>query len=136
MQAQYVPVEYIHQTWPLVEKYIASALEYSHGEYTAEQAKVYLVNGQWTLFVAVDDAGALHGACAVQFNNMPNDRVAFVMAIGGKLFTDKETWQQFVELLKARGATRIEGAARESIARLWKAKFGFEEKYRIVGVKI
>ena len=135
MQIQYVPVEYIHQTWPLVEGYITSALEYSHGEYTPEQAKGYLANGQWTLYVAVDDAGSLRGAGAVQFNNMPNDRVAFVMAIGGKLFTSQDTWQQFVDLLKSRGATRVEGAARESIARLWK-RYGFEEKYRIVGVAL
>ena len=135
MKIQYVPVEYIHQTWPLVEGYVSSALEYSHGEYTPDQAKVYLSNGQWALYVAVDDAGALHGAGAVQFNNMPNDRVAFVMAIGGKLFTSRDTWQQFVDLLKARGATRVEGAARESIARLWK-RYGFEEKYRIVGVAL
>ena len=135
MQIQYVPVEYIHQTWPLVEGYMASALEYSHGEYTSDQAKVYLSNGQWTLYVAVDDAGSLRGAGAVQFNNLPNDRVAFVVAIGGKLFTSQDTWQQFVDLLKARGATRVEGAARESIARLWK-RYGFEEKYRIVGVAL
>ena len=135
MQIQYVPVEYIHQTWPLVEGYMASALEYSHGEYTADQAKVYLSNGQWTLYVAVNDAGALSGAGAVQFNNLPNDRVAFVVAIGGKLFTSQDTWQQFVDLLKARGATRVEGAARESIARLWE-RYGFKEKYRIVGVAL
>lgn len=135
MQIQYVPIDYIHQTWPLVEGYISSALEYSHGEYTPEQAKVYLANGQWTLYVAVDDAGTLHGAGAVVFNNRPNDRVAFVIAIGGKMFTSHDTWRQFVGLLKSRGATQVEGAARESIARLWK-RYGFEEKYRIVGVKI
>ena len=135
MNIQYVPVDYVHNAWPLVEKFISDALEYSHGEYTPEQAKVYLSNGQWTLYVAVDDAGALSGAGIVQFNNIPNDRVAFVMAIGGRLFTSRDTWQQFVDLLKSRGATRVEGAARESIARLWK-RYGFEEKYRIVGVKI
>ena len=135
MKIQYVPLEYVNQTWPLVEQYIASALEHGHGEYTPEQVKVYLSLGHWTLYVAMDDAGALSGAGTVSFNNMPNDRVAFVTTIGGRLFTSQETWQQFVELLKARGATRVEGAARESIARLWK-RYGFEEKYRIVGVKI
>ena len=135
MKIQYVPLEYVNQTWPLVEQYITSALEHSCGEYTPEQAKVYFANGIWTLYVAVDDAGALHGAGAVQFNNMPNDRVAFVVAIGGKLFTSQDTWQQFVDLLKSRGATQVEGAARESIARLWK-RYGFDEKYRIVSVRI
>ena len=135
MRIEVVHPDHFQYAWPLVEQYITSALEYSHGEYTTEQAKVYLSSGAWTLYVAVDDAGALHGAGAVQFNNLPNDRVAFVVAIGGKLFTNQDTWQQFVGLLKSRGATRVEGAARESIARLWK-RYGFEEKYRIVGVKI
>ena len=135
MKIQYVPLEYVNQTWPLVEQYISSAAEHGNGEYTPDQIKVYLVTGQWTLYVAVDDAGALLGAGTVCFNNLPNDRVAFVTSIGGKLFTSQNTWQQFVDLLKARGATQVEGAARESIARLWK-RYGFEEKYRIVSVRI
>lgn len=135
MKIQYVPVEYVAQTWPLVEAFVVSALEHAHGEYTPDQVKVLLSTGQWTLYVAVDDAGALHGAGTVCFNSMPNDRVAFVTTIGGKLFTSQETWQQFVDLLKVRGATRVEGAARESIARLWK-RYGFETKYSIVSVRI
>jgi hypothetical protein len=135
MKIEVVHPDHFQYAWPLVERFISSALEYSSGDYTTEQAKVYLASGSWTLYVAVDDAGTLHGAGAVQFNSMPNDRVAFVVAIGGRLFTSQETWQQFVSLLKSRGATRVEGAARESIARLWK-RYGFEEKYRIVGVKI
>ena len=135
MKIEVVHTDHFQLVWPLVEGFIASALEYSHGEYTVEQAKVYLATGMWTLYVAVDGTGTLHGAGAVQFNNRPNDRVAFVVAIGGKMFTNRDTWQQFVDLLKSRGATQVEGAARESIARLWK-RYGFEEKYRIVGVKI
>lgn len=135
MRIEVVHPDHFQYAWPLVEPFISSALEHSHGEYTTEQAKVYLASGAWTLYVAVDDAGALHGAGAVQFNSMPNDRVAFVIAIGGKLFTSQNTWQQFVDLLKSRGATRVEGAARESIARLWK-RYGFDEKYRVVSVRI
>lgn len=135
MKIQYVPLDYVNQTWPLVEQYISAALEHAHGDYTAEQVKVYLATGQWTLYVASDDSGALHGAGTVCFNNMPNDRVAFVTTIGGKLFTSQDTWQQFVDLLKVRGATRIEGAVRESMARLW-SRYGAEEKYRIVSVRI
>lgn len=135
MKIQCVHPDHIAQAWPLVADFITSALEYSHGEYTPDQARLLLSNGVWSLYVAVDDDGALRGAGAVQFNNMPNDRVAFVVAIGGKLFTSQDTWRQFTELLKMRGATRVEGAARESIARLWK-RYGFEEKYRIVGVTL
>lgn len=135
MKVQYVPVEYVHQTWPLVEAFIASALQYSQGDYTVEQAKVFITTGRWDLFVAVDDSGAIKGAAAVQFNSMPNDRVAFVMTMGGKLITNPDNWKQFVEVLKYRGATCIEGAVRESMARFC-TKYGLAEKYRVVGVKI
>jgi hypothetical protein len=134
MKIQHVNLEYVNQVWPKVEDYIKWALDYQT-DYTVEHVKTFIVTGVWTLVVAVDEAGEIKGASAIQFFNRPNDRVAFVVSIGGKLITNKETFQQFSDLLKAFGATAIEGAARESIARLWK-RYGFEEKYRIVGAKL
>jgi hypothetical protein len=134
MKIQHVHLEYVNQVWPKVEDYIRWALDYQT-DYTIEHVKVFIATGAWTLVVAVDEAGEIKGASAVQFFNRPNDRVAFVVAMGGKLISSKDTFQQFSDLLKAFGATAIEGAARESIARLWK-RYGFEEKYRIVGAKL
>lgn len=134
MNIQRVDVGHVHQVWPMVEPHIASALEHSKSEYTLESVKVLLVTGQWLLLVAVDDAG-VHGAATVTFNSRPHDRVAFVTTIGGKLISNTDTFEQLKNLLRALGATCIEGAARESIVRLW-SRYGFEEKYRIVGVKI
>jgi hypothetical protein len=124
-----------HQTWPLVEGFLAEALKWGEDDYTAEQAKTYLAAGQWMLLVAVDEENKIHGAAAVNFINMPNDRVAFVVAIGGKLISSQDTYAQLTALLKAHGATKIQGAARESIARLW-TRYGFKERYRIVEAKI
>jgi hypothetical protein len=90
--------------------------------------------GNWSLIVAVNEAG-IHGAATVSFSNRPNDRVAFITAIGGKLISNPDTVEQLKQVLSSVGATCIEGAARESIARLW-SRYGFEEKYRIVGVRI
>ena len=134
MKIQHVNIDYVNQVWPKVEDYIRWALDYQT-DYTVEHVKTFIVTGAWTLVVAVDEAGEIKGASAIQFFNRPNDRVAFVVSMGGKLITNKETFQQFSDLLKAFGATAIEGAARESIARLWK-RYGFEEKYRIVGAKL
>jgi hypothetical protein len=134
MNIQRVDVGHIHQVWPLVEKHLASALEHSKGDYTLESAKVLLVTGQWLLLVAVDDDG-VQGAATISFNNRPHDRVAFITAIGGKLISSAESFAQLKDLLRAVGATCIEGAARDSIARLW-SRYGFEEKYKIVGVKL
>jgi hypothetical protein len=134
MNIQRVDVGHIHQVWPLVEGYMASALEHSKGDYTLESVKVLLATGQWVLIVAVNEEG-VQGAATVSFSSRPHDRVAFVTLIGGKLISNDETFEQLKNMLRMMGATCIEGAARESIARLW-SRYGFEEKYRIVGVKI
>lgn len=134
MNIQRVDVGHIHQVWPMVETHIASALEHAKGEYTLEAVKVMLVMGQWLLVVAVDDEG-VKGAATVTFTSRPHDRVAFITAIGGKLISSDDTFDQLKNLLRSLGATCVEGAARESVARLW-TRYGFEEKYRIVGVKL
>lgn len=130
-----VPVQLVNQTWALVEGFLADALKWGEDDYTAEQAKVFIAKGDWLLVVAVDEENAIHGAAAVNFFNMPNDRVAFVIAIGGKLISNQDTYGQFSELLKTYGATKIQGAARESIARLW-TRYGFKERYRIVEARL
>ena len=134
MRIERVDVGHVHQVWPLVESHIASALEHAKGDYTLESIKVLLVTGQWLLVVAVNDEG-VQGAATVSFTSRPHDRVAFITAIGGKLISNEDTVEQLKALLRSLGATCIEGAAREAIARLW-SRYGFEEKYRIVGVKI
>ena len=135
LNIRHVPVQYVNQVWPLVEKFISDAQEYCGDDYTVDQVKVYLATGQWLLVVAADDEGVIHGASTVSFLNYPNDRVAFITFIGGRLISNKDTFGQFKGLLKANGATKIQGAAREAIARLW-SRYGFEERYRIVETKI
>jgi hypothetical protein len=135
LKIQPVMPAYFHQTWPLVEDFLAEALKWGEDDYTVEQAKANLASGTWMLVVAVDEENKIHGASAVNFFNMPNDRVAFVIAIGGKLISNKDTYAQFSALLKSYGATKIQGAAREAIARLW-TRYGFKERYRIVEAKL
>lgn len=134
MKIQHVDPAYVNQIWPKVADFIEAALEFQT-DYTLEHAQVYLSSGQWTLIVAVAEDNSIRGAAVVQFFNRPADRVAFVIAMGGKLISSQDTYLQFKDILRAFGATYIEGAARESIARLW-SRYGFEEKYRIVGAKI
>ncbi len=134
MKIQHVPTEWVPQTWPLVEKYIANALEYCKGEYTPDQIQVLLSIGQRILIVAVDD-GVIHGAAVLELFNRPAARVAHIVAIGGKLISSEDTLAQLKALVASFGATCLEGAARESVSRLWR-RYGFEEKYRIVGVKL
>jgi hypothetical protein len=135
LTVRHISVQYIAQAWPLVEKYLSDAVAWGGGDYSLEQVQVYLSQGNWVLLAAVDEQGAVHGAATVTFLNYPNDRVAFITFIGGKLISNKDTFGQLKDLLKANGATKIQGAARESIARLW-SRYGFEERYRIVETNI
>ena len=135
-KVQPVPVQLVNQIWSKVEPFIKSAEEkFGESEYTTDQIKVYLVTGQMMLLVATDNNSEIHGAATVSFINYPSDRVAFVTSIGGKLVTSPETFAQMSEVFKANGATKIQGAAKEAVARLWK-RFGFEEKAILVEVKL
>ena len=134
MKIQHVDVNYTNQLWPQVEQFIDAALAYQD-DYTLDHAKVFVTNGTWMLIVAIDDDAVIHGAATIMFYNRPNDRVAFVITMGGRLITGSETYTQFTDLLKAFGATYIEGASRASAMRLWE-RFGLKEKYRVAGAKL
>jgi hypothetical protein len=136
LKIQPVPTSMIHSIWDRVEVFLQSAHEkFGNTEYTVEQMKVYLVEGQWLLIVATDDNNDIQGAATVSFVNYPSDRVAFVTGIGGKLIANSDTFQQMCNLFKANGATKVQGFAKEAVARLWK-KFGFENKAILVEVKL
>lgn len=135
MKVQYVPVEWVPTVWPRVAGFIGAALDHAKGDYTVEQMQTLLATGQQLLIVVVADDNSLAGAATVQLFNRPSDRVAFITAIGGHLISNADTFAQLKAVLAAQGATCIEGAARESIARLWQ-RYGFEPKYQIVGVKL
>lgn len=130
-----VPTPSFHQTWPLVKDFLAEALKWSNGDYTEDQAKALLANGSWLLLVAVDKENNVHGAASVDFINMPNDRVAFITAVGGKTLVNEDVYKQLCNVLQGFGATKIQCAARESAARLY-AKVGFEQKHIILEVTL
>ena len=135
LSIQPVNVTHFHQTWPLVEGFLAEALKWGEDDYTVEQAKGYLARGDWLLVVAVDEENTIKGAAAISFNNLPNARVGFIVAMGGKLISNQDTFKQFSELLKSYGATKIQGSVRETVAR-WSEKYGFKDRYRIVEAKL
>lgn len=138
LQVATVPLRLAAQTWADAEPFIKSGLDMGQQgfeDYTLDQVKAMILQGYWNLVVGYDDSGKIHGAAAVEMINRANDRVAFVVSIGGRLIANDETFSQLTQSMKAMGATTIEGAARESIARLW-SRFGFKTKYAVVGVRI
>lgn len=136
IQVQYINVMYVHQVWDLVRPFLEKGLARSGGEYTVDQLKVFLANGSQQLLVAINEENTIIGAAAIEFTNFPNERVAFVSSIGGKMITSPEVWQQFEDWCRQSGATMVRGAAFESVARLWKKAFGVEQRYVIVEKKL
>lgn len=132
---RYVPQTHAAQSWPLAEPHIAEAIQYGGDDYTLDQVRLLVSMGNWMLLVATDEGNAVQGAATVTYMNLPNDRIAFITFIGGKLISNQETFQQMCDILKSNGATKIQGYARPAIARLW-SRYGFNERTTLVEVKI
>lgn len=130
-----VDAAYVQQVWPMVSGFLEDALSKLEGspDYNLSHVQMFLTSGQWLLLVAVDENNAIHGAATVSFINYPLHRVAFITAIGGKLVSSTDTFQQLSALLKQRGATKIQGFGREAIVRLWK-RYNFEPRDTLVEV--
>ena len=125
-----VPTSHIQQTWNKVEIMLDRAMAHSGGEYDLDQLKVLLTQGKQVLCVGTEEDLIIKCAMTIEWINYPNDRVAFITAIGGK--TDKQGFGEFEQWVKANGGTKIQGAAFEAVARLWKRAYGFENRYIIV----
>lgn len=124
-----IPTEQIVRNWAMIEPFLVSGLEWSGGDFNVEHAKVYLTTGQWVLIGVFGEK--MEGALTVSFTNYPNERVAFITAIGGKHITSRHTYDQLRDILKTFGATKIQGSVRQSVARLWR-RLGFQERSIIV----
>lgn len=131
----HVALQHVHQTWPLIEHFIAEAQKFAGDDYTLDQIKMFVAQGQWVLVVAVDEEGKLHGAGTVNFSNYPNDRIAFITFIGGRLIVGQESLRQLKAIVQQMGATKIQAAVRPSMVKLL-SRTGFKERYTIVETKI
>lgn len=141
LQVQTVDTNYVVQVWPLVEGYLNDALTKDNDApdwsecYNIHHVQAFLTGGIWLLLVATDEENKIHGAATVSFSNYPMSRVAFITLIGGRLVSNKDTFDQLKMILKQRGATKVQGYGRESIVRLWK-RYGFEPRTTLVEVKL
>ena len=132
MKLEVVPVDYIHVIWPTVESLLAPAYKLGVNEYTLDQTKLLIMNGQWVLTV-ITVGDKIQGAMVLNTYNRPNDRVTFIQAIGGRNSVNDEIMRQLKEYSARVGSTAIECAARPSMVRLL-GKVGMEAKYTILEV--
>lgn len=122
----WVPTEHIHAVWESVEGFLERSVQESHGDVDLMEIKTHLLNGTWSLLIAMDDLKVI-GAVVFQFYNRINDRVAFIIAFSGRWVTKPELFDQLKLKVKETGATSIEGDTRPSAAKLFR-KLGFTTK--------
>ena len=127
LKVQHVDSNYIHQIWSIVEPLLSPVFERSAISkcYTIANLKDYIVRGEQTLLVASNEEGVIKGVATIQWLNFPQARIAYITAIGGKMLITKENHQELVNWVRAMGGTKIQGYARESVARLWRQKIGY-----------
>lgn len=136
MKIQPVPLEYVHQTWPMIEGYIASALDEGDSSeplYNLQHIRGYVTSGTWLLCVAVDEYNHICGAGTISFANHPLHRVAFVTTVGGRLISNRDTVEQVKIIARQNGATVLQAFGRPSIVRLWR-RYNFESRNTLVEV--
>ena len=136
MKIQHVAINHVHLVWDAIAPYLKMSMDGGGTyEYTLDQVKLRITDGTWQVLVAVDDESVIAGAAVLHFFNRPDARVGYINMMGGKLITGNDEFEQLKAYMVLNGATCIEASARESAARLFK-RYGLNEKYRVVGVKL
>lgn len=130
-----VPLQYVHLVWkdvePLLKRTFSPQLVTSR-EFTLEQARAMVARGDWKLIISVKD-NKPHGAILVNVYNRLNDRVAFIVAAGGKGVINKHLLPQMSKLASGWGATAVECAGQPALVRALK-RYGARVKYSVLEI--
>ena len=131
-QINIVAPDFINQYWNKIEPFFESSFKFSTDDYSVDQIKFLLVNGQQICLVAVDEDGSIIGASAVSISNYPNHRVLHITSMGGRALVENDLIQQFEAWARSQGVTKIRAFAQDAQTRLYRMKMGFESVANVV----
>jgi hypothetical protein len=131
-QINIVAPDFINQYWNKIEPFFESSFKFSTDDYSVDQIKFLLVNGQQICLVAVDEDGSIIGASAVSISNYPNHRVLHITSMGGRALVEDDLIQQFEAWARSQGVTKIRAFAQDAQTRLYRMKMGFESVANVV----
>jgi hypothetical protein len=131
-QINIVAPDFINQYWNKIEPFFETSFKFSTDDYSVDQIKFLLVNGQQICLVAVEDDGSIIGASAVSISNYPNHRVLHITSMGGRALIEPDLIKQFEAWAKSQGVTKIRAFAQDAQARLYKIKMGFQSVAHVV----
>jgi|TARA_R100000908_G_C3752524_1_gene146995 hypothetical protein len=132
---QRVNFDKVYEVWNGVKDFLEASIETGTGDCTLEQLKLLLTQGKQQLLVGIQD-NKIVGAMTVEFINYPNERVMFITALGGKQVVSKEVFSQVEDWAKTQGATKSAAWAKESQARLYTQKAGFNTMRYVMEKKL
>lgn len=83
MQVSLVPEEYIMDAWVKVRPFMAEAVDYTGGRFSADDVLDLLLEYHYPLWVAFDDAHHIKGAVVTCFEEYPQKKYLRLMFCGG-----------------------------------------------------
>ena len=121
MEASLIPVEYIEQVWPSVEKYLDGAAKYTYGRFTVEDIKYNLLTKPQQLWIAFED-GKVYGAVVSEIINYPRMNALCVHFLGGEKFPrwGKQTLSLVQRFARDSYCSIIESSGRIGWEKVWK----------------
>ena len=120
-------------SWDAIYKHIEHALDFSP-DITVEDIRVAVAKGLYQV-IAVKRDDQLAGVVVLKFQDIKSNKVAWVLAIGGRWICHTASIAQFKEFLKGLGVNKLQGIARPSVARLW-TKLGVTPLYTVMETNI
>lgn len=98
IQVTMVPREYVPDCWDDVKAHLAKAAEYTYGRYEVEDIYDAIMDYNYDLWIAFDDAG-VQGAVVTKFAHYPKKKYLDMVFCGGENLKD---WKDpMLKLLQA-----------------------------------
>ena|GEM_PF-1129319 len=126
-----IPPTHIDQAWAEGAHWLSEATALASNECTGSQLKYRLALGHLILLCAREEEKPV-AWLAVSFQQLANMRVLHIHAIYAPGATTAAAFEMLTQYARQQGASAIQGACSEAVARLWHHKFGFDETYRIM----
>lgn len=133
LEMRIMAVPEVQSQWDAIYKHIEHALDFSP-DITVEDIKAAVFKGLYQV-IAVERDKQLAGVVVLKFQDIKGNKVAWVLAIGGRWICHNVSIAQFKEFLKGLGVNKLQGIARPSVARLW-TKLGVTPLYTVMETNI
>lgn len=129
MDVSLIPVEYIEQVWPSIEKYVKGAADYTYNRFTPEDIKSGLYNNPQQLWIAFQDT-KIYGFVVTEVYQYPQMKVLTMHFTGGeKLPLWKKPMLQILQQFgKDNGCKLIESYGRPGWEKVFKDD-GFKQRF-------